>query len=87
MFKRLFWLSVGLSIGFGCSFWAMRAVRRAVERYAPEKVRRDLAQGARTLLVDLREAVAEGREAMRERERDLRAELERRPPARRGPGR
>jgi hypothetical protein len=82
VFKRLFWLSVGLAIGFGCSFWAMRAVRRAVERYGPERVTRDLVDGARSLLVDVREAVAEGRDAMREREEQLRAELDRRGRAR-----
>ena len=85
MFKRLFWLSVGLSIGLGTSFWLMRAVRRAVERYTPEQVTRDLAEGARAVLGELKEALAEGRDAMREREQQLRAELARPPSERRGP--
>lgn len=75
MFKRLFWLSVGLSIGFGCSFWLMRAMRRAVERYTPERLTSTVVEGARGLVTDVREALAEGRDAMRERERQLRADL------------
>ena len=78
MFKRLFWLLVGASFGFGASFWLARAVKQTVARYTPERVSSDLAQAARALGQDLRLAVADGREAMRERELSLRGELERR---------
>ena len=76
MFKRLFWLVVGAGFGFGVSFWLMRMVRSTVERYSPDRVSADLAGAIRALGADLREAVAEGREAMREREEQLRSELE-----------
>jgi len=76
MFKRVFWLLVGAGFGFGVSFWLMRFVRATVERYTPERVSGDLAGALRSLGTDIRAAVAEGREAMREREAELRAELE-----------
>jgi len=75
MFKRLFWLLVGVGFGFGVSFWLTRAVRRTVERYSPEAVADNLADALRSFGSDLRAAVAEGREAMREREAQLRADL------------
>ena len=83
MFKRLFWLVVGAGFGFGVSFWLMRFVRQTVERYTPERMSSDLAGALRAFGEDLRAAVAEGREAMREREEAIRAELEggHRPPA------
>ena len=76
MFKRLFWLVVGAGFGFGMSFWLMRFVRETVARYTPERVSGDLADALRSFGADLRAAVAEGREAMREREAELRADLE-----------
>ena len=77
MFKRLFWLVVGVGFGFGMSFWFMRFVRSTVERYSPERVSEDLAGALKAFGEDLRAAVAEGREAMREREAELRAEIKR----------
>ena len=76
MFKRLFWLMVGAGFGFGVSFWLMRFVRQTVERYTPERMSSDLAGALKAFGEDLRVAVAEGREAMRERELEIRAELE-----------
>ena len=75
MFKRLFWLLVGIGFGFGASFWMMRVVRETVNRYTPERLSNDLAGALRSLGTDVRAAVAEGREAMREREAELRSEL------------
>lgn len=87
MFKRLLWLVVGAGFGFGVSFWLMRFVRETVARYTPERVSSDLAGALRQLGTDVRAAVAEGREAMREREAELRAELEGRGGAAREPRR
>jgi hypothetical protein len=75
VFKRIFWLIVGAGFGFGVSFWLMRFVRETVNRYSPERVSGDLAQAVRSLGSDIRAAAAEGREAMREREAQLREEL------------
>jgi hypothetical protein len=75
MFKRLFWLVIGAGFGFGVSFWLMRFVRETVERYSPERVSNDLSGALKSLGEDIRAAVSEGREAMREAEADLRAKL------------
>ena len=79
MFKRLFWALLGAGFGFGVSFWLMRFVRETVQRYTPERMSADLAGAIRDLGKDLRLAVAEGREAMAEREEEIRAELHRPP--------
>ena len=78
MFKRLFWLSVGLTAGFGTSFWLMRTVRRTVERLTPQRLTQDAVAGARSAGAEIKAALDEGRTTMRRREAELRAELERR---------
>jgi hypothetical protein len=78
VFKRLFWLSVGLMAGFGTSFWLMRTVRRTVERLTPQRLTQDALAGARSVGTELRAALDEGRAAMRQREAELRAEVDRR---------
>ena len=75
MLKRLFWLCIGVGFGFGVSFWITRLVKETMERYSPEKVSGDLAGAIRALGTDIRAAVSEGRDAMREREAELRAGL------------
>ena len=78
MFKRLFWLSVGLTAGFGSSFWLMRTVRRTVERLTPQRLSQDAMAGARSVGAELKTALGEGRTAMHQREAELRAEIDRR---------
>jgi hypothetical protein len=75
VFKRLFWLSMGAGLGFGMSFWIMRVVRETVERYSPHRISSDLSQAARDVGFDMRQAVAEGRQAMRQHEAELRAQV------------
>ena len=77
MFKRLFWLLVGVGFGFGVSFWVMRFIRSTMERYTPERVSSDLAGALKQFGADLKDAAAEGRQAMKEREAELLAELDR----------
>ncbi len=79
MFRRLFWLIIGMGFGFGTSFWVMRFVKETAARYSPERVSADLAGAIKGFGTDLRLAVADGREAMREREAELRADIERVP--------
>jgi hypothetical protein len=71
MFKRLFWLTVGAGFGFGASFWVTRAVRTTMARLSPTRVSNELTSTVRA-------AVSEGRAAMRQRERELRTEVEKR---------
>ena len=61
MFKRLFWLVVGVIAGFSGSVWIQRRVKQAVDRFTPEHV-----QG------DVKAAWDEGRSEMRVREDELR---------------
>jgi hypothetical protein len=76
MFKRLFWLCVGIGLGAGMAYWLQKFVRQTAERYSPERMSNELVDGARKLGTDLRKALDEGREAMRKREAELRADLE-----------
>jgi hypothetical protein len=76
MFKRLFWLMTGVGLGFGMSFWIMRMVRETVERYSPHRISSELTEAARGVGLDVRQAVTEGREAMRQHEAELRAQVE-----------
>ena len=76
MFKRLFWLVVGVGFGFGMSFWVSRVLKAKMARLSPDNVSAELAGALRDLGRDLRAAVADGREAMREREAQLRADIE-----------
>jgi hypothetical protein len=77
VFRRLFWLCVGMGVGFGSSFWLTRFVRQKAARYAPDRVSADVTGAIRGLGTDLRQAVVEGRTGMRERETELRADVER----------
>ena len=76
MFKRLFWLLTGAGFGFGVSFWMMRFVKATVERYSPERVSGDVSQAVKRMGADIRAAVADGRDAMREYEQEMRRKLE-----------
>jgi hypothetical protein len=75
LFKRLFWVAMGLGMGLGASFWLTRLLRQTAARYSPERLGGDLAGALRELGADLKAAVVEGREAMRERESELRERL------------
>ena len=61
MFKRIFWLAIGLGIGFGMSFWFMRFIRETVDRYRPERVSQDLAGAISKLGDDLRSSSTSNR--------------------------
>lgn len=76
MFKRLFWLSVGASLGFGTSWWITRTVKQKIERYAPARLTEGVANTAHSLTGGVKAALAEGRAAMRDREAELRAEFD-----------
>ncbi|HLI53983.1 MAG TPA: hypothetical protein VKU88_06645 [Acidimicrobiales bacterium] len=67
MLKRIRWLTTGLALGFGASFWLRRKAREAADRYRPAGLAAATAARAR-------DALAEGRIAMREREAELRGE-------------
>ena len=58
----------------------MRTVRRTVERLTPQRLTQDAVAGAKAAGSELRAALDEGRQAMRERETELRAQIARRTP-------
>ena len=74
MFKRALWFSIGC----GSSLWVMRTVRRTLERFTPHRLTQDAVAGARSASNELKAALDEGRQAMRAREAELRAEIARR---------
>ncbi len=65
MFKRIRWLGTGAAVGFGGSLWLQRKMKSATERYKPAGVAVAAANRAR-------DAIEEGRAAMKEREAELR---------------
>ncbi len=77
MLKRAFWFSTGAAVGLGSSVWAGRRVKRAANRLMPGEVQREVADRARRVGRDVRAAATEGRTAMREREAELRADVDR----------
>ncbi|WCO68996.1 hypothetical protein PO878_09690 [Iamia majanohamensis] len=73
--KRTFWFVTGTAAGLGSSLWVQRRVRTTVERYVPEKVQERAADAARRVGPAVRDAVTEGRDAMRAREAEMRADV------------
>ena len=76
MFKRIFWMGTGIAVGASGAFWAKRKVEETVEQYLPEQVAIRAAETAKGLGTTVRQAAAEGREAMRTTEAELRARVE-----------
>jgi hypothetical protein len=76
MFKRLFWLGIGATVGFGTSWWITRMVKQKIEQLTPTRLTEGVANKARSMGGDVRAAVAEGRQAMHEQEGILRAQLD-----------
>ncbi|HWJ60873.1 MAG TPA: hypothetical protein VNS19_02810 [Acidimicrobiales bacterium] len=76
MFKRIFWMGTGIAVGASGAFWAKRKVEETVEQYLPEQVAVRAAATAKGLGTTVRAAAAEGREAMRATEAELRAKVD-----------
>jgi hypothetical protein len=70
VFKRLFWLIVGFTLGIASSWAVTRRVRRIAERLAPADVVDRWSDNVRS-------AVSEGRTAMRARETELNSSFDR----------
>lgn len=75
LLRRLVWFGTGAGLGFGGAMWIRNRVRRAVARVMPERLSADVTGGVRRTRSTLREAFAEGRQAKRHREAQLRLEL------------
>ncbi len=73
--RRFVWFTTGATAGFGGAMWVRRRVLRAAHRYAPEQLQAGVTTSVRRVGTSVRNAVAEGRDAMRDREAELRSEL------------
>ena len=76
MLKRLRWMAMGMGLGV----WAQRRVKLWVKSYTPPEVAARAAKRSTEMAGrkagEVRGAFAEGREAMREREAQLREQLD-----------
>jgi hypothetical protein len=72
LFRRIFWVGTGVSMGFGGAMWIRRRIQRAVEAVMPKRVQKQVARRAQRAGGSVAGAVSEGRAAMRQREAELR---------------
>ncbi len=94
MFKRTRWFTVGVVTGVGTAAYGFVRLRESQSRLAPDRVAETVVGAARTVghgarraggaaagsvRTSLREAVAEGREAMADAELRIAADLDRPP--------
>ncbi len=76
MFKRVTWFVAGAVTGAGGSVYARRKAKEAASKYRPVTIARNTAVRVKGRAADVVEAVRDGRTAMREREAELRDELD-----------
>jgi hypothetical protein len=78
--KRLRWIVMGMGVGASASIWAQRKVKVLLRSYTPPEVasraaKRSTEAAGRTA-GEVRTAFAEGRQAMRQREAELRHQID-----------
>jgi hypothetical protein len=74
--RRAFWLAAGLGAGVAGAIMVSRWMRRQRDRLSPANIGAQVSEGLRDLGELFREAVTEAREATREREAEIWAEVE-----------
>ena len=70
--RRIFWLALGLGAGAATAILTARFARRQAQKVAPANLAREARGGLMDLAKLFSESMAEGREAMREKEQELR---------------
>ena len=70
--RRIFWLALGLGAGATGAVVTLRFARRQAKKVAPATLAREARGGLMDLARLVSESLAEGREAMREKEDELR---------------
>ena len=75
LIRRLVWFTTGATAGFGGAMWIRRRVLRRIEQVVPPSVSAAAGRSARRVAGRVGDAVADGREAARGREAELRAQL------------
>ena len=75
MFRRGFWVALGFGAGATGAVLASRWTKKQAARVAPATLAREAKGGLLDLGKLVSESIAEGRQAMVDRERELRADL------------
>lgn len=75
MFRRGFWVALGFGAGATGAVLASRWTKKQAARVAPATLAREAKGGLLDLGKLVSESIAEGRQAMEDRERELRADL------------
>ena len=75
MFRRGFWVALGFGAGATGTVLASRWTKKQAARVAPATLAREAKGGFLDLGKLVSESIAEGRQAMEDRERELRADL------------
>jgi hypothetical protein len=70
--RRIFWLALGLGAGATGAVVTLRFARRQAKKVAPATLAREARGGFMDLARLVSESLAEGREAMREKQDELR---------------
>ncbi len=73
--RRLFWVALGLGAGVAGAVMTRRFLRTQAAKVAPANLTREARGGLMDLAKLFNESIAEGRQAMREREEELRSGL------------
>jgi hypothetical protein len=74
--RRIFWLALGLGAGATAAVLTARWARRQGQKVAPANLGRQVSRGASDLGRLVRTALADGRQAMADREAEIRRELD-----------
>jgi hypothetical protein len=69
--RRIFWLALGLGAGAAGAMMTLRFMRKQTSKVAPANLARQARGGLMDLAKLVSESLAEGREAMREKEAEL----------------
>ncbi len=70
--RRLFWVALGVGAGAATAIIASRFARKQAQKVAPANLAREARGGLMDLAKLFSESIAEGKEAMREKEEELR---------------
>lgn len=71
--RRIFWLALGVGAGVAGAIMTARFVRRQASKVAPANLAREARGGMMDLARLVSESIAEGRDAMHEKEDELRS--------------
>ena len=74
--RRIFWLALGLGAGATAAVLVARWARRQGQKVAPANIGRQMSGAASDFGRLVRTAVAEGRQAIADREAEIRRELD-----------